>query len=208
MSIKKVVLPLLAASVLLTGCTSEPVLKVCEHKYVPVLTKEASCTEKGEMTYTCSLCNEQYAEEVPVKRHSVTDFKVTDKPTVNDWGYQVGICSVCGEEVTESIPRLGSTKDYPRPLMSSADLYKSVKKKGCEQYVGDWMTVKGKIKQVSTFSDMNGYYLEGKTGQGVVCWINERSQSLSKGQTVTFVGKVSVDAGNDHIELSYCEVVD
>lgn len=46
-----------------------------------VVTKEATCTEAGEKTYTCSVCGGTYIEEIPAKGHN----------------YVNGICTVCGD---------------------------------------------------------------------------------------------------------------
>ena len=41
--------------------TQEPV-KTCDHVYESKVTKEATCTEAGVMTYTCSVCQDSYTE--------------------------------------------------------------------------------------------------------------------------------------------------
>ncbi len=49
------------------------------HSYTSKVTKEATCTETGIKTYTCS-CGNSYTETIPVKGHT----------------YVNGICTVCG----------------------------------------------------------------------------------------------------------------
>ena len=46
------------------------------------VTKEATCTEDGEMTYTCIHCGDTYTEEIPVIDHNFVD----------------GECTECGEK--------------------------------------------------------------------------------------------------------------
>ncbi len=64
-----------------------------EHSYTSKVTREASCTEPGETTYTCD-CGESYTEEIPVKDHSFVDKTV--EPTYDEQGYTEHTCSVCG----------------------------------------------------------------------------------------------------------------
>lgn len=55
------------------------------HNYVGVVTTPATCTEPGEMTYTCDRCGDSYTEEIPAEGH--------------DWQYENGnlVCGTCGE---------------------------------------------------------------------------------------------------------------
>lgn len=50
------------------------------HSYTSEVTKKATCTEAGSVTYTCSGCRLIYSEDVPVTEHS----------------FKNGRCSVCG----------------------------------------------------------------------------------------------------------------
>lgn len=68
----------------------------CEHDYVGVLTKEATATEKGEMTYTCSKCGKSYIERVslPVKQNfadtSWSDINIISESGVASEYFSVG----------------------------------------------------------------------------------------------------------------------
>jgi len=76
----------------------------CEHEYDNgVITKEATCTEEGEKTFTCSLCEETKIESVPVKSHTYNE-EVTKKPTFEEEGEKTFTCKNCGDTYTESIP--------------------------------------------------------------------------------------------------------
>ena len=59
------------------------------HTYTSEITKEASCTEEGSITYTCSGCRLIYDEAVPMTQHSMKN----------------GTCTVCGyKEEVKAMP--------------------------------------------------------------------------------------------------------
>ena len=78
------------------------------------MTKEATCTEEGEMTYTCTACGETKTEAIPVKDHTVVVDKAVD-PTCTKTGLTEGShCSECLKVLKkqETIPAKGhSFKD-------------------------------------------------------------------------------------------------
>lgn len=57
------------------------------HKYFEKITKEATCTEKGIKTFTCS-CGDSYTEEIPAKGRHTTE---------------QGKCENCGQTINEHI---------------------------------------------------------------------------------------------------------
>lgn len=82
----------------LTGCGK------CEHEYDDgVITKEATCTEKGEKTFTCTLCEKTKTEGIPVREHIYNE-EVTKEPTFNEEGEKTFTCKNCGDSYTEPIP--------------------------------------------------------------------------------------------------------
>ena len=67
---------------------------VHEHVYTSSITKEATCTATGTLTYTCS-CGSSYTETIPATGHNYTSV-VTD-PTCTDNGYTTNTCIACGD---------------------------------------------------------------------------------------------------------------
>ena len=94
------------------------------HKYVESITKEPTCTEEGEKTYTCD-CGDTYTEKIPAKGHNYKDGECTDcgekdpdhvhdytesitkEPTCIEDGEKTYTC-VCGDSYTEIIPATGN----------------------------------------------------------------------------------------------------
>ena len=48
-----------------------------KHNYVTTITKEPTCTETGEKTFTCD-CGDSYTEEIPAKGHNFENGECTD----------------------------------------------------------------------------------------------------------------------------------
>ena len=73
----------------------------CEHAYGYEVTKEATCTEAGEKTFTCSLCGHSYTQEVAPNGH--TEEKIAGQaPTCTVAGLSEGKkCTVCGVVTVE-----------------------------------------------------------------------------------------------------------
>ncbi len=83
-----------------TGCGE------CEHQYDSgKITKEPTCTDEGETTYTCSLCGETQIERIEKAAHVYED-KVTKESTFDEEGVKTFTCAGCGDSYTEAIPVL------------------------------------------------------------------------------------------------------
>ena len=75
-----------------------------EHSYTSEVTKEATCTEEGEITYTCE-CGDTYTETIAMTDHTEGEWEITKEATLISAGEQVKKCTVCGEVLeTEVIP--------------------------------------------------------------------------------------------------------
>ena len=80
----------------------------CEHVWDEgKVTKEPTCTEKGEKVLTCKLCGATKTVEIPAKGHTWDEGKVTTEPTCTEKGVKTFTCTVCGETKAEEIAALG-----------------------------------------------------------------------------------------------------
>jgi hypothetical protein len=80
----------------------------CNHAFSVEVTKEATCTEKGLLTYTCSVCGLTYTvETLPTGEH---DYVASVKEaTCAEEGEITYTCSMCGDTYSETIPTLDHT---------------------------------------------------------------------------------------------------
>ncbi|MBR7179005.1 MAG: hypothetical protein IKD27_05785 [Oscillospiraceae bacterium] len=85
----------------------------CDHSYTAV-TADATCTEAGSITYTCSKCGRSYSETIPATGHTageaVTENAV-DATCTADGSYDTVVsCTVCGAELSRvrtAVPAAG-----------------------------------------------------------------------------------------------------
>ena len=66
------------------------------------VTTEATCTEAGVKTYTCTVCGYEKTEEIPAAGHKFGSWKTVSKATVFAPKKQERTCSNCGEKETRS----------------------------------------------------------------------------------------------------------
>ncbi len=69
------------------------------HSYTSRVTKAATCTTDGVMTYTCS-CGETYTEPIIASGHKYVDTVVD--PTCTESGYTLHKCSACGDSYKDT----------------------------------------------------------------------------------------------------------
>ena len=83
------------------------------HDIKGTVTKEPTCTEKGEKTFACTVCGAvDHTEEIPALGHTLDKGTVTKEPTCTETGVKTFACTVCGAvDHTEEIPALGHTLD-------------------------------------------------------------------------------------------------
>lgn len=104
---KKVVsisLSLLTLILMLSGCG-------CKHEYSSIVSKEASCVEEGELTYTCSLCGKTYTEIVPKSNNHKYSANILKEATCAETGEVQYVCEICGNTYNEDIPK-SNQHDY------------------------------------------------------------------------------------------------
>ena len=88
-----------------TVLVEQEIIPMTGHTYTSEVTKEPTCEQMGEMTYTCSGCGDSYTEDIPMTEH-VYMSEVTKEPTCEQMGETTYTCSVCGDSYTEDIPTI------------------------------------------------------------------------------------------------------
>lgn len=76
------------------------------------VTKDATCSETGETTYTCD-CGDTYKEDIAMISHTESDWIVVTEVVGATNGLQHTVCTVCGEE-------LSVEEIYPEVVASGA----------------------------------------------------------------------------------------
>lgn len=71
-----------------------------EHEYISEITQQPTCTEKGIKTYTCSVCNDVYYEDIDELGHDYV--ACVTEPTCTEQGFTTYECSRCGDTYTEN----------------------------------------------------------------------------------------------------------
>ena len=94
-----------------TVCTDSRTAEIPKlgHNYTETITKQPTCTEAGEKTFTCqnTECTERtYTEQIPATGHSYTG-EVTLAATCTEAGVMTYTCSTCGDQYTEDISAAG-----------------------------------------------------------------------------------------------------
>ena len=74
-----------------------------------VITTEPTCTERGEKTFTCTICGNTDTKKVNATGHRYGAYKVVKEPTNKRKGLKSKTCSVCGKIVYEGIPKTNSS---------------------------------------------------------------------------------------------------
>lgn len=73
-------------------------------------TKAPTCTEAGVETRICSNdANHTETKEIKASGHKLGNWQITKEPTLASEGKRTGKCSVCGTDVTETVPKLTTT---------------------------------------------------------------------------------------------------
>lgn len=89
---------------------SQSACNINGHTYTYETVKEPTCTAPGERKYTCSVCGDEYAEEIPTVGHSY-EYSIYQAPTCTAAGIGLYTCSTCGDQYTEPIAATGHTSE-------------------------------------------------------------------------------------------------
>ena len=81
----------------------------CEHEYDCIVTKEATCKEKGEKTYTCSICQHSYKESVPKSNEHSYESSINENTSCTSKGRITYVCKECGYSYTAEATDKGFT---------------------------------------------------------------------------------------------------
>ena len=73
------------------------------------ITKEPTCKEEGEKTFTCTICGNTKTEKVSTTDHQHMEIRNVKEPTNKRKGLKSKTCSVCGKIVYEGIPKTNSS---------------------------------------------------------------------------------------------------
>ncbi len=75
-----------------------------KHNYKGEVTKEATCSEKGVKTFTCTGCKDSYTEEIAKTKHNYKG-EVTKEATCSEKGVKTFTCTGCKDSYTEEIAK-------------------------------------------------------------------------------------------------------
>ena len=88
----------------------ELILEGHAHEYSAVIT-EATCTEAGYTTYTCSVCGDTYtSDEVSALGHDFGEWTVSAQASCTESGTETRSCSRCDATETRATAALGHTE--------------------------------------------------------------------------------------------------
>ena len=126
------------------------------HEYTSEVTKDASCVEEGEITYSCS-CGNTYTEPIAMTEHVYGETVVIKEATCTQAGEAVKTCTGCGNEIKEELLVVAHVEsDWKATTLPTCttDGEESVVCTGCDEILntrvveatghtkGDWTVVK------------------------------------------------------------------
>lgn len=167
---------------------------------------EPTCTTQGSVTGKCQTCQEYVTEPITALGHDMKEISRTE-PSNDDDGTITYKCTRCAQETTETIvnPNPKGSKENPY-VLDAAEWHKKNSDGTAKKYIDKYVKVTGTLLNISDLNTLKGYYLVGGPGCGLICWVENGTTSIQYGQTVTFIGKVTIEDPR-HIEVAECEVV-
>ena len=101
------------------------------HSYTATVTKQPTCTEAGEKTYTCS-CGHQYKDVISKTGHTAGVWEVKENATCKKEGTEVKKCTSCGKEMeTRAIAKTGHTSSDWITTKEATETAEGTKVKKC-----------------------------------------------------------------------------
>ena len=157
-------------------CTTPKTCEVCGetegealgHKWNDgEVTKEATCTEKGEKTFTCTVCGETKAEEIDAVGHNWE--KVTNPAGLLKNGSEFEQCTLCGEKQNEVVLK-GYATYYVKSFKVS---------KGKKSFTAKWKKQSSKNQK-----KFNGYQIRYSTKSNMSGYKTATAKKSSKSKTI------------------------
>lgn len=102
-----------------------------KHSYTATVTKQPTCTETGEKTYTCS-CGHQYKDVISKTGHNAGGWEVKENATCKKEGTEVKKCTSCGKEMeSRAIAKAGHTSSDWITTKEATETAEGTKVKKC-----------------------------------------------------------------------------
>ena len=134
------------------------------------ITTEATCTEKGIKTYTCTVCNETKTEEIPATGHQHTELRNAKESTCVQEGYTGDTyCADCGMKLSsgKSISKTDHTWDAGKVTKNANCIVKGSKTftcTVCEATKTEEIPVTGHKNKITKFAKKASCKSDGYTG--------------------------------------------
>lgn len=105
---------------------------VCEHTWDSgMVTKEATCTQTGVKTLTCTKCKATTTESLSATGHTWDGGKVTKAATCTAQGVKTTTCTKCKATIKESIPATGHKAGAWKVTKAATGTSTGVRQKNC-----------------------------------------------------------------------------
>ncbi len=152
------------------------------HDFAEAVTKDPTCTEKGEVTVSCTRCDYKETKEVDALDHIWDDGVYTDA-TCTEAGCMLYTCTLCGETSEESVgeadPATGH--DYTVEVIDATCTEDSKVKYTCSK-CGDTYT------ETTGFGDATGHTPEAIPAVDATC----AATGLTEGKKCSVCGEILV----------------
>ena len=177
-----------------------------------------TCTAKGCTVYTCTVCNNTYADTyVNALDHSFGEWVVTKEATILEAGVRIRTCMTCGKEETEEIAKL--TVDLENNLqyglakftvldalsvkpVSGASIFIKTEKDGETTLITD---EKGKVSQILPVGQWTAaVYADGYLVRNLKITVKAGEQDIPP---IGISNKPLVDATITSREMTYEEII-